>query len=67
MKYSISRAAAGRRTTEKIMDENKTYGYWCVVCGRFLPAILEGEDSIIVHDDVPHLDDMTFDEESNPQ
>ena len=38
-------------------------GYYCVVCGRFL---LE-EDGLIVHDDVPHPVDMTFDEEENPQ
>lgn len=38
-------------------------GYWCVVCGRFLPS----DDGVIVHDDVPHPDDMTFDEEENPQ
>lgn len=39
-------------------------GYWCVVCGRYLPA---NEDGVIVHDDVPHPEDMTFDEEERPQ
>ncbi len=39
-------------------------GYWCVVCGRFLPA---DDDGLIVHDDVKHPDDMTFDDEDNPQ
>lgn len=39
-------------------------GYWCVVCGRYLPA---DEDGVIVHDDVPHPEDMTFDEEERPQ
>lgn len=39
-------------------------GYWCVVCGRYLPA---DEDGVIVHDDVPHPEDMTFDEEGRPQ
>lgn len=39
-------------------------GYWCVVCGRFLP---EDEDGLIVHDDVSHPIDMNFDEESKPQ
>lgn len=39
-------------------------GYWCVVCGRHLPA---DEDGVIVHDDVPHPEDMTFDEEERPQ
>ena len=39
-------------------------GYWCVACGRHLPA---DEDGVIVHDDVPHPEDMTFDEEERPQ
>jgi len=39
-------------------------GYWCVVCGRFLPA---DECGVIVHDNVPHPEDMTFDEEERPQ
>jgi hypothetical protein len=38
-------------------------GYWCVVCGRMLPS----DDGVIVHDDVPHPDTMTFDEEDRPQ
>ena len=37
-------------------------GYWCLVCGRFLPAC----DGVIVHDNVPHPE-MTFDEEERPQ
>ena len=39
-------------------------GYWCVVCGRHLPA---DKDGVIVHNDVPHPEDMTFDEEERPQ
>ena len=39
-------------------------GYWCVACGRFLPA---DECGVIVHDNVPHPEDMTFDEEERPQ
>ena len=39
-------------------------GYWCVVCGRYLPA---DEDGVIVHDSVPHPEDMTFNEEDRPQ
>lgn len=39
-------------------------GYWCVVCGRFLPA---DDCGVIVHDDVPHPEGMTFDEEERPQ
>lgn len=38
-------------------------GYWCVVCGRFLPS----DEGVIVHDDVPHPSDMTFDDEETPQ
>ena len=38
-------------------------GYWCVVCGRFL----EAEYGVIVHDNVPHPKDMTFDDEDKPQ
>jgi hypothetical protein len=34
------------------------------VCGRFLPADAWG---VIVHDDVPHPETMTFDEEDKPQ
>lgn len=39
-------------------------GYWCVVCGRYISA---DESGVIVHDDVPHPVDMTFDEEERPQ
>lgn len=38
--------------------------YYCVVCGRLL---LADDRGVIVHDDVPHPTDMTFDEEENPQ
>lgn len=41
-----------------------TGGCWCVVCGRHLPA---DEDGLIVHDAVPHPENMTFDEEERPQ
>lgn len=33
-------------------------GYWCVVCMRFLPSI----DDVVIHDDVIHPDNMTFEE-----
>jgi len=39
-------------------------GYWCVVCGRYLTPYVDG---VIVHDNVPHPIDMTFDEEERPQ
>ena len=39
-------------------------GYWCVVCGRFLPA---DECGVIVHDNVQRPENMTFDDEEHPQ
>ena len=48
----------------KLNDVLCADGYWCVVCGRHLPA---DESGVIVHDDVPHPADMTFDEEERPQ
>ena len=38
-------------------------GYYCVLCKRYIEAV----DGVIVHDDIPHPPDMTFDEEENPQ
>lgn len=37
--------------------------YWCVIRQRLLP----NDDGVIVHDAVPHPDEMTFDEEDRPQ
>lgn len=39
-------------------------GYWCVVCGRWLPA---DDGGAIVHDATPHPPGMSFDEELRPQ
>lgn len=39
-------------------------GYWCVICGRLLPR---DDFGVIVHDNLPHPDDMAFDEEDKPQ
>ncbi len=39
-------------------------GYYCVVCGRFLPTDKYG---VIIHDNIPHPMDMDFSEEDNPQ
>lgn len=39
-------------------------GYWCVICGRFLRA---DDDGIIIHDDLDHPSEMTFDDEDKPQ
>jgi hypothetical protein len=38
-------------------------GYYCVICGKFLPE----EDGVIVHDDVPHPADMDFGDEEKQQ
>lgn len=38
-------------------------GYWCVVCDKWLPI----KSGVVVHDDIPHPPDMTFDEEEKPQ
>lgn len=34
-------------------------GYWCAVCGRYL----ESADGVVIHDDVPHPLNLTFDED----
>ena len=40
-------------------------GYYCVVCGRFLPA---DEHGVIVHDDdIEHPQEMDFGDEEKPQ
>ncbi|MCB1909978.1 MAG: hypothetical protein KDH15_21665 [Rhodocyclaceae bacterium] len=39
-------------------------GYWCVVCGRWLPA---DESGFIVHDAIPHPTAMQFDDDEHPQ
>jgi hypothetical protein len=45
------------------MNEDQN-GYWCVICGRFLPA---DDDGVIVHDDIEHPSEMAFDDEDKPQ
>lgn len=48
-------------------EENKMTdeaGYWCVICGRYLPA---DDDGVITHDNVAHPDEMDFDDEEKPQ
>ena len=39
-------------------------GYYCVICQRYLEA---DEYGVIVHDNVPHPENMTFDDEEHPQ
>ena len=38
-------------------SDSEQAGYWCVVCGRFLRA---DKFEVIVHDDKPHPESMTF-------
>ena len=45
-------------------EEQMNDGYYCVVCGKYLPA---DEYGVIVHDDIKHPTDMTFDDEEKPQ
>ena len=52
---------AGECDCHMSKDDN---GYWCVVCGRFLPA---DEYGVIVHDDIPHPPNMDFDEDDVEQ
>ena len=56
------RRQSGDRRERTLNDLLCADGYWCVVCGRYLPD----DDGVVVHDDVPHPD-MTFDEEERPQ
>lgn len=50
---------------DKLNDEGDVMkGYYCVICGKFLPA---DEHGVIVHDDVPHPVDMDFGDEEKPQ
>ena len=38
----------------------KEGGYWCVACNRYLPI---GSFGVVIHDHVPHLESMVFDQE----
>ena len=64
LEFSGCRRQSGDRRERTLNDLLCAGGYWCVVCGRHLPA---DKDGVIVHDDVPHPEDMTFDEEERPQ
>lgn len=46
-------------------DESTTVHY-CVICGPCLRMLTE-DASYTMHQDVPHPDGMTFDEEERPQ
>ena len=62
----ITKAPEGARTIARVLrqlEDGNGDGYWCVVCGRFLPA----SGGVVVHDDVPHPDNMSFDDGDNPQ
>ena len=38
----------------------KEGAYWCVACNRYLPI---GSFSVVIHDNVPHLESMVFEPE----
>lgn len=42
-------------------------GYGCLICGRYLEAEEFEGHWLVIHDDVPHPEWMTYDEEDNPQ
>jgi len=46
-------------TDKEVMKE----GYYCVICGRFLPD----EHGVIVHDDIEHPQEIDFGDEEKPQ
>ena len=47
-------------------DENTTIHY-CVVCGPCLRMAIADGSHITLHNNLPHPDDMTHDEEDNSQ
>ena len=62
LKMEISKNLIRRLATPTPLDCGDD-GYWCVICQRLLP----NDDGVIVHDALPHPDEMTFDEEDRPQ
>jgi len=44
----------------RLMLQSYTNGYWCLVCGRYLLADKYG---VVIHDNIPHPENMTFEEE----
>lgn len=43
---------------------NLVDGYWCIFCERFIEA---DEYGVILHDDKPHPESLTYDEDAKPQ
>lgn len=41
--------------------------YWCVICGPCLRDLISENQHLTVHNDVPHPQDLTYDEEEFPQ
>ena len=41
--------------------------YYCLICGPCLRETYERGSTVVVHNNVPHPDAMTFDEEERPQ
>ncbi len=41
--------------------------YYCVVCGKCRVETDDDGGRIVIHGDVPHPEQLTFDEEERPQ
>ena len=59
-----SKAFTRQLMKQRRKQMTKDDGYWCVICQRFIEA---DEDGLIVHDDITHPNNMTFDDEERPQ
>ena len=47
--------------------DDTTTVHYCMVCGPCLRMAVEDGGHITLHNNLPHPDDMTYDEEDNPQ
>ena len=59
----VSAAIRARGARMINLTREEADGYYCVVCGKFLPL----ENGVIVHDDVPHPADMKFNDKETTQ
>lgn len=41
--------------------------YYCLICGPCMREHISEDDTITIHDDVPHPPDLEFDEEERMQ
>ena len=59
----VSAAIRARGARMINLTREEADGYYCEVCGKFLPL----ENGVIVHDDVPHPADMKFNDKETTQ